>query len=165
MKKHISTIITAVAALLLMNGPQAPAQTFFGLEAGKCYSPAEMEASTGMQAEDIAFTGSARDWKHGYEATFKGGLLVCAFTDGEFYAFEVTGRKYRLFEDALEGGIGVGDDVSRVFSLRGGYPKALDYGPGNESAYRIFTKQEDSYTVQYDKRSGRITAIRWVIAR
>ena len=162
--RKLITIITA-AALALMNAPKSPAQTFFGLEAGKYYSPEEVEAAVGTKAETITINGSTRDWRHGYDAVFKGGLLIRAFSGGEFYAFEVNGKKYRLFDDALEGGIGVGDDISRVFSLREGYPKALVYGPGNEQAYRIFTKQADSYTVQYNSKNGKITAIRWVIAR
>lgn len=162
MKTRIA-FITALCLLLAGSGT-ASAQTFFGLAAGERYSPEQMEAATGMKATETRLSGG-QDWKLGYEMLFREGLVLKASFGGEFYYFEVTGKRLPLFGDAIDGGLRVGDDVSRIFSLREGYPKAIGDGSGKTGSYRIFTKQDDSYVVWFDRGSGKITKIHWCMAR
>lgn len=153
----------AIAVLTLLSFSSAYGQTFFGLEAGRWYSPEEVESAVGEKAIDITFSG--RSWRSGYNEKFPGGLMIKAYENGEFFCFIVTGKRYRLFEDSLEGGLGVGDDISRIFSLRNAYPKAEMNLEGESDVYRIFTHQEDNYSVQYNRKNGKITMIKWCIAR
>lgn len=137
---------------------------FFGLKAGEHYTPEEMESVVGIKAEKLTFHRD-NDWKNGYTAEFKGGLIVKTADNGEFFYFRIIGNEWPAFKDAINGGLCVGDDISRIFSVKKGYPETGDDGKGDKGFYRLFPNDVDSYTVHYSRKNGKITEIIWCIAR
>lgn len=157
-------ILAAVAALALGAVSHAQPSSFFGLTPGQHYTAQQIMQTVGSRgAEIVCPTGN---WQaDGGEVVYSDGLTIRAFEGGEFFSFSVTGRHYRLFEDYIEGGLRVGDDIESIFKMKEAYPKASTNTEGPVGSYRIFTHQEDTFRVFYDRNSKKITEIKWVIAR
>lgn len=158
-------ILAAVAALALGAVSHAQPSSFFGLTPGQKYTAQQIMQTVGSRgAEIVCPTGN---WQEdGGDIRYSDGLLIRTAWGGEFFSFTVTGRHYRLFEDYIEGGLRVGDDIESIFKIREAYPKTVaNSGIEGTGCYTIFTHQEDSFIVFYDLGSKKITKVKWVIAR
>lgn len=146
-------IIIATAVLLAMALPSRAQLnvSFLGLEMGKTYSQTDVMSEFGKpQSTD------GQMWED-YMTLYYKDFKISFRDNGHFFSFTTTSPRHVLFKDLVDGGLKVGDPVSKIFRMKSAYPKS-DMMP---DSYRIFTKSDWlTGIIKYDRQSEKIISIK-----